>query len=725
MRMQWMHSFIFLLLLIFKIVVAAPPLAKNNCKDRCGNVSIPYPFGIGAKCSLNSWFEIYCNDSSSPPTSLLTSIQMEVLEIPFYGRQSYSYGQYVRVKSPIISQNCTGTRKTSKPVDFTGSPFVYSDDRNIFVAVGCNNRAFMAGIEPAIVGCESDCKGQRISAPNGTCNGEGCCQTVIPSGLQLFNATLERKSSEAESDQSEDCKVTFLVDQVGLNISNMTGPSTVQSLEYVPAILRWEIALESFELPERETKEYNCTLGSELNSTIITCNCLYGYEGNPYLPNGCQDIDECMELNFTRCDKGTCVNTAGSYKCEGEQLRNFGIILGLSLGFGVLLLFFGGWWLYKFLKERRKTKLRKMYFKRNGGLLLQQQMFSSEGGFQQTMLFRSKELDKATDHFNKNRILGQGGQGTVYKGMLVDGRIVAVKKSKALEADKVEDFINEVFILSQINHRNVVKILGCCLETEVPLLVYEFIPNGTLFHYLHNQAEEFQLSWKMRLKIAMEAAEAISYLHSSASLPIYHRDIKSANILLDEKYRAKVSDFGISRSLAIDQTHLTTNVQGTFGYLDPEYFQSSQFTEKSDVYSFGVVLVELITGEKPVSIVRAEEGRSLATHFIFLMQENRLFDIVDTRIMQDSVHEEIDATAKLAYRCLRLSGKNRPTMKEVAAELERISLLQKGSNVQPTHEELEYGITDMNYTWGAASISTSSASDTGAGSSLELEPFIY
>jgi serine/threonine protein kinase len=260
----------------------------------------------------------------------------------------------------------------------------------------------------------------------------------------------------------------------------------------------------------------------------------------------------------------------------------------------------GIWWLYKLVKKWKKIELKKKFFKRNGGLLLQQELLAAEGWVQKTKIYSSKELEVATDRFNVNRILGQGGQGTVYKGMLADGRIVAVKKSMVVDEGKLEEFINEVVVLSQINHRNVVKLLGCCLETEVPLLVYEFIPNGNLYKYIHDQNEDFLLSWEMRLRIAIEVAGAISYLHSATSIPIYHRDIKSTNILLDEKYRAKVSDFGSSRSISIDQTHLTTLVQGTFGYLDPEYFQSSQFTEKSDVYSFGVVLVELISGQKPI-----------------------------------------------------------------------------------------------------------------------------
>ncbi|GLT46749.1 hypothetical protein SLA2020_204790 [Shorea laevis] len=360
-------------------------------------------------------------------------------------------------------------------------------------------------------------------------------------------------------------------------------------------------------------------------------------------------------------------------------------------------------------------KLRSQFFKQNGGLLLQQQLSSNEDNVEKTKIFSIKELERATDSFNRNRILGQGGQGTVYKGMLVDGRIVAVKKSKELNKEKLKDFINEVVILTQINHRNIVKLLGCCLEVEVPLLVYEFIPNGTLFQCIHDENEDFPLSWERRLTIASEVASALSYLHSAASIPIYHRDIKSSNILLDEKYQAKVSDFGASRSIAIDQTHLTTNVQGTFGYVDPEYYQSCQFTEKSDVYSFGVVLVELLTGEKPIFLERADGGRSLTSHFILSMEKNGLFNILDARVKDSSAHEEIKKVAELAYRCLSLNGKKRPRMIEIAMELEQIRFSQSNSNDQKNHEEIRNVGTEVTSHWDVASSS-------GAALSIDMEP---
>lgn len=398
-------------------------------------------------------------------------------------------------------------------------------------------------------------------------------------------------------------------------------------------------------------------------------------------------------------------------------------VTGIMISAGILVFVSCSFFLYKVVKKRRAKRIRAKFFKRNGGLLLQQQLSSNEDDvIDRTKLFTAKELEKATDRFNENRILGRGGQGTVYKGMLADGRIVAVKKSVRVDESKTEEFINEVVILSRVNHRNVVKLLGCCLETEVPLLVYEFITNGTLYSLIHSDKDEFPFSWEMRLKIATEVADALAYLHSSSSIPILHRDIKSSNILLDEKYRAKVSDFGTSRAIAIDKTHVTTQVKGTFGYLDPEYFQSSQFTEKSDVYSFGVVLVELMTGNKAISFTTDEEERSLATRFLLAMEENRFFKILDKQVLEQGKKEDLMAVANLARRCLDLNGKKRPTMKEVVAELENVksrtaSSATKNFEVKRLSEIEPTTLSDTKYTW--------TTEESCSTTSLDAHPLLF
>jgi serine/threonine protein kinase len=255
--------------------------------------------------------------------------------------------------------------------------------------------------------------------------------------------------------------------------------------------------------------------------------------------------------------------------------------------------------------------------------------------------------------------------------------VVAIKKSKIGDQSQIEQFINEVIVLTQINHRNVVQLFGCCLETEVPLLVYEFITNGTLYDHIHDNGMSSLLSWEKRLKIAVETAGAFAYLHSETSVPIIHRDVKTTNILLDDNYTAKVSDFGASRLVPLDQTELNTLVQGTLGYLDPEYMQTSQLTEKSDVYSFGVVMAELLTGKKALSFDRPEIDRNLAIYFVTAIKEDRLLQILEDHIVNEVNIEQIKEVANLAKMCLRLRGEDRPSMKELATELERLRSMEK------------------------------------------------
>ncbi|KAG7986944.1 hypothetical protein I3843_03G107800 [Carya illinoinensis] len=705
---------------VYAFAQAANITKSPSCPEECGNnVKIPYPFGIGAGCYISKWFEIVCNESDTfngKPKPFLRMFKLEVLEILL------RYGQ-VRVNYSAFT-SCNNNASTTVKEELAGSPFVFSSNDNSFIAMGCNNSAVMWSedekVSPGAV-CRSPCDHRRISSRYGkisTLWDTDYCMTSIPTDVHSFTSKIEPKDHSLEI--LGECRYAFLVENLRLGEDfKIPTPNAYFAL---PVVLDWGIDNPSETLlPNRpsDSSQYciNSSYPSFNRSPTYTCWCHRGFKGNPYLLEGCQDIDECANSHHDNCGNGTrCENTVGSYNCiPVHRSARHAIIIGISTSLGLVVMLTGGWWSYVVVKKRKMIKQKEKFFKRNGGLLLRQQLSSNEINVQTTKLFDSKELEKATDRFNVNRMLGQGGQGTVYKGMLLDGSIVAIKKSKIIDERKLDEFINEVVILSRINHRNVVKLLGCCLETEVPLLVYEFIPNGTLSQYLNNQNEQFPPTWEMRLQIATDIAGALFYLHSAASSPIYHRDIKSTNILLDEKYRAKVADFGTSRSVAIDQTHLTTQVQGTFGYLDPEYFQTSQFTEKSDVYSFGVVLVELLTGEKAISSIRTEDTKGLASFFIRSMEENNLFDILDDRVLKEG-EKEVVVVANLAKRCLNLSGKKRPTMKEVSMELAAIQTLRKGiSNLhQQKYEEFENVRTEMYEQWvGSTSTTLTSCVDSG------------
>lgn len=672
---------------------AAPSPAKPGCEDRCGNYSIPYPFGIGKDCYYNEWFAISCNSSSSFPTPLLSHprINLEVQQI------SVEY-QTVSVQTPMPAycQNQEETNRTWDSIDLKETPFFFSAERNSLRVIGCGNAVLVTRSGITLAGCSSFCQNTTNNfVGNGGCFGINCCQATIPSNLNFF-----RLNTTATSYLSSESPCTFAALGNGFSTDQASPQQSWASIE-----LTWMIE----EAVEGSQCQKNTLNGAEVgNYTYYNCSCLPYEEGNPYLPHACQVPEVCK--NCAECRK----EADGSFSCVVRGSTSTSstspkpLILGLSFGIGgSVFLIIGSCWLYKFIKKQRVIKRKEHFFKRNGGLLLQQEMSSDRIAVEKTKIFSSEELAIATENFNKNRILGQGGQGTVYKGMLIDGKIVAIKKSKIVDEDQLEQFINEIMILSQINHRNIMKLLGCCLETEVPLLVFEFISNGTLFQLIHDKNNEFPFSWEMRLQIAAEVADAITYLHSASSVPIYHRDIKSSNILLDDKYKAKVSDFGISRSVSLGQTHLTTLVQGTFGYLDPEYFVTNHFTEKSDVYSFGVVLVELLTGQKPIPSTRSEEERSLVAYFTSSLEQGRLFDIIDNRVMKEGGKDEILAVANLASRCLHFKGKERPTMKEVTKELEhfRTSFLPFSHVPQNIHKG-ESMVTEMTGPLDSTSTST-------------------
>ncbi|XP_042050154.1 probable LRR receptor-like serine/threonine-protein kinase At1g06840 [Salvia splendens] len=284
--------------------------------------------------------------------------------------------------------------------------------------------------------------------------------------------------------------------------------------------------------------------------------------------------------------------------------------------------------------------------------------------------FDFEDLEMATNNFRTQ--IGQGGYGKVYKGTTADGAVVAIKRAQqgSLQGDK--EFYTEIEMLSRLHHRNLVSLVGYCDEKDEQMLVYEFMPNGSL-HDLLTAKYTAPLNLETRLHIALGASRGILYLHTEADPPIIHRDIKANNILLDSKWTAKVSDFGISRlapvSDAIGDTaaHISTNVKGTPGYVDPEYFLTHKLTEKSDVYSLGIVFLELVTGMQPIA-----HGRNIVREVNTACQSGMMFSIID-RTMGPFPEDIVKKFMTLALRCSMDETKDRPPMLEVVRELENIS----------------------------------------------------
>ncbi|XP_042486577.1 putative wall-associated receptor kinase-like 16 [Macadamia integrifolia] len=721
--------FLFFILLLWLAVVATSstlPMAKPHCKDKCGNIHVPYPFGFGDKdCYRDESFQVSCNDTYKPPKLFLKLEDYEVQNLSLQGILRVLF--YVIKDCYSNSGQLTDSFRLYMKKSF--ETFTFSDTQNKFMALGCDTKANIQSINKSYVdiqdsdhgffqsGCSMMCNNISDVIINGSCTGVGCCETSIPKGFGYYDINLGSFDNHRKVHNFNPCSYAFLVDKNWFNLSvsdllNFTKNVDEYGFSRVPVVLDWTVDNKTCEEAMKKKTTYACGNNSRCieskNGIGYSCNCSQGYHGNPYLSDGCQDIDECKDRKDNTCSSiKYCFNLPGGYKCScppgyhGDAKKDgtgcipatqkpYQVIQDtIGAGLGFLFLVVGILSVLCALQKRKDNKLKQKFFRQNGGFLLKQQLSSSEGPVEPAKIFTAEELKKASNNYAQSQILGRGGYGTVYKGVLPNHRNVAIKKSRKVDENQIEQFINEVVILSQINHRNVVKLLGCCLETEVPILVYEFVTNKTLFYHIHGEGCNSPISWDNRLRIAAETSEALAYLHSAATPPIIHRDIKSANILLDDNYTAKVSDFGASRLVPLDQAQISTLVQGTLGYLDPEYLRSSQLTEKSDVYSFGVVLVELLTGKKALNSDGYGRESNLAMHFVTSIEEGRVWEILDNQIVTEGCREKLQVVLELAERCLRLKGEERPTMKEVAMELQGLRRDQTHPWIAQNPEEVE------------------------------------
>ncbi|KAK8692741.1 hypothetical protein V6N13_070348 [Hibiscus sabdariffa] len=606
-------------------------LAKNGCPSRCGNLSIPYPFGTKEGCFLNQNFQIDCKESGNSSEAYLAQTGYVVTDITLDGRLQVvtevvrsCYNSY-QAKFDLIPR----MKIALSPL----SIYNVSSTRNKFTTIGCNTYGYLIGSvgnRTYAAGCMSMCS-RFEDLVDGSCLGFGCCQSQIPVGLETFSMAVNSFNipTSANVSGSDSCSYAFIVEESQFRFSSEYVRSIPIDHKF-PASLDWVVSNETCTEAAKNPSNYACNQSECYepgNGPGYLCKCPDGYHGNPYLPEGCLDIDEC-EISRPCNDNAECHNLPGRFECncksgyEGDGRRNgsgcgrvdepFFPFGNIGVGVNVILLvcvillvpvliiswIYWGPWQMKLIRQREK------FFLQNGGIILQQE-FAKHNGPVSARIFTIEELNKATNDFHETRILGKGGFGTVYKGTLQDKSVVAIKKAMIADRSQVDQFINEVVILSQVNHRNVVKLLGCCLENEVPLLVYEFISNGTLYQRLHCSGSGY-LSWECRLRIAAETADALS---------------------------------------------------------------------------FGVVLVELLTGRKALCFKMPEEERNLSKNFVSALETDRLFGIIDQRILVEGNNTQIKKVATLANRCLRVKGDERPSMKEVAMELEGLRVMPTGQTV--------------------------------------------
>ncbi|KAM1612738.1 hypothetical protein PS2_001342 [Malus domestica] len=590
-------------------------LSLPRCPD-CGATTVPYPLSTSPTCGDQS-YKIRCSAGSLLFDTLNNSYPIESV--------SPASQRLVLRPSAFLPNTCIATDIVHEGLQLNNSlPFNVTSS-NTILYLNCTDTLLRSPLNcTASSLCHTYING---TGSVGSCKESLCCTFRAGGSSTSYNIRVRNSGCSAYT--------SFVNLDSGLPVDRWPEPGVE---------LQWTSPRE----PECGTQadcEGKSTCRSEpAVAGVRRCFCDSGFTWDPV--------------------QGLCVDDS-----IGSKDRT-GLIAGLTCGIGATLIAAT----IAFLLYKRHRRIKEAQAR----LTKEREDILNANGGRAAKVFTGNEIKRATNSFSKDRLLGAGGYGEVYQGTLVDGTVVAVKIAKIGNTKGIDQVLNEVRILCQVNHKSLVHLLGCCVELEQPILVYEYIENGTLLEHLQARKPGGwkHLSWMQRLQIALDTAEGLAYLHFSAVPPIYHRDVKSSNILLDEKLNAKVSDFGLSRLAHTDLSHISTCAQGTLGYLDPEYYRNYQLTDKSDVYSFGVVLLELLTSQKAIDFNREADDVNLAVYAQRMMLEERLMDVVDPLLKEGANALELDtmkALGLLALGCLEERRQNRPSMKEVTEEIEYIA----------------------------------------------------
>nr|XP_043639202.1 wall-associated receptor kinase-like 14 [Erigeron canadensis] len=613
----------------------------SNCTRTCQNNNnlpnnpiIPYPFGFSDSCHI----KLNCSQNGEIQIGNYTVINIT--------------HDHIKLK---FQNNCDRVLKSQMWL-LNHTNFALSS-RNGLLLEKCINSSLI----PCMVSSASNNSNTTITRPSDyrfsipqcdTNRTENYCFSDENPGYDKF-MDLEK----LESWNCERFLSSAIVDGNSEGINNNNNGSSLEPNTNSTATVSLE--LQSLELGWWMIGDCNCDDNAVCVNVSVgnrrvgyRCRCNDGFAGDGFVAgDGCRKAKKC---GASRYMSGECGGTTRVGVLIG------GIVAGVSLMSTVALVCYC-------LRKRAALKNQRSA----------RRQFSEATSSFNVPFYHYKEIERATNSFSEKQRLGVGAYGTVYAGKLNSNEWVAVKKIRHRDTDVNGDdqVMNEIKLISTVNHPHLVRLLGCCIEKGEQILVYEFMPNGTLSQHLQKERGK-GLPWTVRLTIATETAHAIAHLHS-ANPPIYHRDIKSSNILLDYNYNSKVADFGLSRLGMLDDSHISTAPQGTPGYVDPQYHQNFHLSDKSDVYSFGVVLVEIITALKVVDFSRNHTEINLAALAIDKIGKGCVDEIIDPYLEPNRdawTLSSIHKVAELAFRCLAFHRDMRPSMTEVADELEQIKL---------------------------------------------------
>ncbi|KAL3734477.1 hypothetical protein ACJRO7_023774 [Eucalyptus globulus] len=596
---------------------------KDNCDRTCGNMSVPFPSGLDESCAWNSYLVLSRNHTSR---DLSLGDNIPVLDISVKNG-TMTIGQYRAFdcydeNGHLLDDSVLTLRSHLVKTGNIHSHF--SDTQNKLTVFGCDTSAvILDATRTSESGCFSYCREDINFIAESYCSGYRCCETSIPRSLRSLHIFM---SGSTNYTSVQDFSSYFLSQMICSLKNNQN------------VVLDWVVERElTCKAAQSNRPSYACGANSFCSDFRrgqgYRCFCDAGCTGIPYaspLSPGCQGITLIKDPRRYPLH-GNCKNTPRNYTCDCP----FGMTGDGKVGCQISSL-------------ATTAAEPKRDVRQNGGEILKHQ---------RVKIFTEAQSAKATNHYDTSNKLGEGGFASIYKGRIDGDVLFAIKKPKDVLVNKSKDmnkdlslsthdeFLHEISIISQVNHKNLVKLLGICLETNVPLLVYEFIPNGTLYHHIHDKRSTVLRSWKNCLRIASEATLALEYLHSLADSPVIHSDVKFLNILLDKKHSAKVSDFGASAD----------RVQGTIGYLDPKYLTIGELTTKSDVYK------------------KYGEKINTVQFFISPTENQTLIHMTKFEASNEGELQEIEAVGSLGRRCLNFNGVERSTMKEVAEQLARIN----------------------------------------------------